>query len=186
MNRKPNPFWRNTKTEKHAPPFTPVVNPAPWNTLVGGQGGPGFATGPQGCFGMQVVDQTLTSAQILALITTPVTVIPAPGLTGWMLIPQEFILRLLGGSAAYTDVGGAVSYAIGSASQALASNAIFLTTVTPNRAIQRIVGFAATDTAGNPPTDDNAPLTIQKITNNFAAGTGTMHHTVYYNVDTSI
>lgn len=185
MNRKPNPFWRNTKTEKHAPPFTPVINPATWNTLVGGQGGPSFATGPQGCFGLQANDFTLSSAQILALQTTPVTVIPAPGLTGWMLIPQEFIIRLLGGSAAYTDVGGAVSFNIGSASQALASNAVFLVTVTPNRAIQRVVGFGATDTAGNPPTDDNAPMTIGKATNNFAAGTGTCHITTYYNVDTS-
>lgn len=169
-----------------APPFTPAAQPATWNTLVGGQGGPSFATGPQPCIGMQVVDQTLTSAQLLALFTTPVTVIPAPGLTGWTIIPQEFILRLIGGSAAYTDTGGAVSYSIGSATQALASNAIFLTTVSPNRAVQRVVGFAATDTAGNPPTDDNAPLNISKATANLAAGTGTFHHTVYYTVDTSI
>lgn len=169
-----------------APPFTPAVNPATWNTLVGGQGGPSFATGPQPCTGLQVNDFTLSSAQILALLSTPVTVIPAPGLTGWTLVPQEFILRLIGGSAAYTDVGGAVSFAIGSVSQALASNGIFLVTVSPNRAIQRVIGFAGTDTAGNPPTDDNAPMTISKVTNNFAAGTGTMHITTYYTVDTSI
>lgn len=181
-----NLFWRNTKTEKHAPPFTPTANPQTGNSFVGALNGPGFAAGPSPQIGMQVVDMNLTSAQILALITTPVTVINAPGLTGWMIIPQEFLLRLLGGSAAYTDVGGAVSFSIGSASQALASNAIFLTTVSPNRAIQRIVGFAATDTAGNPPTDDNAPLNISKITNNFAAGTGTMHITVYYTVDASL
>jgi hypothetical protein len=169
-----------------APPFAPALAPATWNTLIGGQGGPGFATGPQGCVGMQVNDFTLSSAQILALLGTPVTIIPAPGLTGWMIIPQEFLLRLIGGSAAFTDVGGAVSFSMGSASQALASNAIFLVTVSPNRAIQRIVGFAATDTAGNPPTDDNAPMNISKVTNNFAAGNGTMHITTYYNIDTSI
>ena len=166
----------------YAPPLTPILNPS----FVGGQAGPAYAQGPQGCVGLQVNDTTLSSAQILALLTTPVTIIPAPGLTGWMLIPQEFIIRLLGGSAAYTDVGGAVSFSIGSASQALASNGIFLVTVTPNRAIQRVVGFGATDTAGNPPTDDNAPLNISKITNNFAAGTGTCHITTYYTIDTSI
>lgn len=185
MNHR-NPFWRNTKTEKHIPPFTQPVNPATWNTLVGGQGGPSFAMGPQGCVGMQCSDFVLSSAQILALQTTPVTLIPAPGVAGWMIIPQEFILRLIGGGAAYTDVGGAVSFVIGSATQALANNNIFLVTVSPNRAIQRIVGFAATDTAGNPPTDDNAPLNISKATNQFAAGTGTMKITTYYNIDTSL
>jgi hypothetical protein len=169
-----------------APPFAPVLNPATWNTLIGGQGGPSYATGPQGSVGLQVADITLSSAQILALLATPVTIVPAPGLAGWTISPTQFILRLLGGSAAYTDVGGAVSFSIGSASQALASNAIFLVTVTPNRAIQRFAGFTATDTAGNPPTDDNAPLTISKITNNFAAGTGTMHITVYYTVEPSL
>lgn len=169
-----------------APPFTPTVNPATWNTLVGGQGGPSFAVGPQGSVGQQVSDITLSSAILLALFTTPATLIPAPGLTGWMIIPQEFILRLLAGSAAYTDAGGAVSFVIGSVSQALASNGIFLVTTAPNRAIQRIVGFAGTDTAGNPPTDDNAALTMSKATGNLAAGNGTMHITTYYNIDTSI
>lgn len=169
-----------------APPFTAPVNPATWNTLVGGQGGPSFAMGPQGCVGLQVNDFTLSSAQILALQTTAVTIIPAPGLTGWTLVPQEFILRLLAGSAAYTDAGGAVSFVIGSATQALASNGIFLVTTAPNRAIQRVIGFAATDTAGNPPTDDNAPMTISKATNNFAAGNGTMHITTYYTTDVSL
>lgn len=181
-----NRFFRNTKTEKHAPPFAPIVNPATWNSLVGGQGGPGNAQGPQGCVGLQVADVTLTSAQILALQTTPVTLVPAPGLAGWTINPVLFILRLLAGSAAYTDVGGAVSFVIGSASQALASNGIFLVTVAPNRAIQRLSGFSATDTAGNPPTDDNAALTISKATNNFAAGNGTMHITVYYTIEPTV
>lgn len=169
-----------------APPFAPAVNPATWNTLVGGQGGPSFATGPQPCIGLQVVDVTLTSAQILALQTTPVTIVPAPGVAGWTINPAFIMMRLLAGSAAYTDAGGAVSFAVGSASQALAANTIFLTTTAPNRAIQRVWGFSASDTAGNPPTDDNAALTITKATNNFAAGNGTMHITVYFTVEPSL
>ena len=168
-----------------APPFTPPLNPVLNVTSVGGQEGPAFAQGPQGCVGIQIADITLTSAQILAMQTGPITLIAAPGVTGWLIYPHKIVMRMLAGSAAYTDVGGAVSFSIGSASQALASNGIFLVTVTPNRAIQRVVGFGATDTAGNPPTDDNAPLNISKITNNFAAGTGTCHITTYYNVDTS-
>ena len=122
---------------------------------------------------------TLSSTQILALMTTPVTLIAAPGV-GFTIVPLYIHIVFFGGSAAYTDAGGAVSFSIGSASVALASNGIFLVTTSPNRAIQRISGFSATDTAGNPPSDDNAPLNISKATNNFAAGTGTAKITIQY------
>lgn len=173
------------------PPLAPAINvptnPGFFTNVSGGQIGPAYAQGAQGCVGIQVADITLTSAQILALQTTPVTLIQAPGQAGFTINPMGIIIRLIGGSAAYTDVGGAVSFAIGSASFALASNAIFLTTTSPNRAIQRVWNYAVgTDTAGNPPTDDNAPLTITKATNNFAAGNGTCHLTVYYTIEQSI
>jgi hypothetical protein len=122
---------------------------------------------------------TLTSANILALLTTPITLVPAPGV-GFTIVPIYIHIVFFGGTVAYTDAGGAVSFVIGSATLALASNGIFLVTTSPNKAIQRIAGFPATDTAGNPPTDDNAALTISKATNNFAAGNGTAKITVQY------
>jgi len=121
----------------------------------------------------------LSSANILNLLTIPITLVPAPGV-GFTIVPLYIHIIFFGGAAAYTDAGGAVQLVIGSAIFALASNAIFLVTTTPNKAIQRVAGFPATDTAGNPPTDDNAPLQINKITNNFAAGNGTAKITVQY------
>jgi hypothetical protein len=176
-----------------APPFAPIINPILNPNFVGGQDGGGFAVGPQGCVGLQVTDITLSSAQILALLGTPVTLIPAPGITGWFNYVHKIIMRFIGGSAAYTDVGGAVSFLVGAnMTVALASNAIFLVTVSPNRRIQ-ILDFAAaaagtgiTGVAANPPTEDNAAVTIAKVTNNFAAGTGTMHITLYYTVEPSL
>lgn len=166
-----------------APPFVvSPQNPITGNTPAGTYFGPSFALGPGPCAGLQVADVTLSSAQLLALQTTAVTLVPAPGV-GFTINPLLAIIRLLAGSAAYTDVGGAVSFAVGSASFALASNAIFLTTTAPNRAIQRFFMPSATDTAGNPPTDDNAAMTIGKATNNLAAGNGTCHITVYFTTE---
>jgi len=122
---------------------------------------------------------TLSSANILALLTTPITLVPAPGV-GFRIVPLVIQIVFFGGTVAYTDAGGAVSFSAGTMSQALASNAIFLVTTTPNKAIQQVGSFSASDTAGNPPTDDNAALTISKITNNFAAGNGTAKITVLY------
>ena len=48
-----------------APPFVVAANPSTWNTLVGGQGGPSFATGPQPCAGFQVSDITLQARRFL-------------------------------------------------------------------------------------------------------------------------
>ncbi len=121
----------------------------------------------------------LSSANILALLGTPITLVPAPGV-GFRIVPMVIQIVFFGGTVAYTDAGGAVNIGAGSSSQPLVSNAIFLVTVSPNKAIQQIGGFSATDTAGNPPTDDNAALTISKITNNFAAGNGTAKITVQY------
>jgi hypothetical protein len=175
-----------------APPFAPAINPVLNPTYIGGQDGPGYATGPQGCVGLQVADITLTSAQILLLQTTPVAIVNAPGVAGWFNYVDRLIVRLIGGSVAYTDAGGAVSVGVGGLTVALASNAIFLVTVSPNRR-QQILDFAAaavgtgvTGTAANPPTEDNAAVNISKITNQFAAGNGTCHITTYYTVEPSL
>jgi hypothetical protein len=173
-----------------APPFAVAANPLLETTFVAGQPGPSFATGPQGAVGLQVADITLTSAQILALFTGAITLIPGPS-TGWMIVPRTIILRLIAGSAAYTDAGGgAVSFALGSGiSAALANNNIFLVTTSPNRRFQAFdwlagaAGTGLTDTAANPPAEDGAALTIAKATGNFAAGNGTMHITIYYSIE---
>ena len=120
----------------------------------------------------------LTSANILALDGTPITLVAAQGV-GFTIFPLLILVTFTGGSAAYTDAGGAVSFAVGSLSQALSSNVIFLVTTSPNKNVEAL-NFAATATAGNPPSCDNAPLTISKATNNFAAGNGTASITVYY------
>jgi hypothetical protein len=127
------------------------------------------------------VTVVLSSAQILALLGTPVQLVPAQGV-GFSIIPTMIVIKFFGGGVAYTDAGGAVQFTNGSMSVALGSNAIFLVTVSPNRRLQSFPWPGATDTAGNPPSDDNAALFISKLTNNFAAGNGTATVLVWYYV----
>lgn len=126
-------------------------------------------------------DLVLTSAQILALQTTPITLVPAPG-PGLMIIPETIIIRMQGLTAAYTDAGGAVSFNIGTMSIALAANTVF-TGPTNGQRSQQVVAGSGISTAANPPTNENAPLTISKATNNFAAGSGTCRITVTYTIE---
>lgn len=167
------------------PPFpkTPAINPQ-LNVpdAASGQIGPVFAVGAQGAFGLQAVDVVLTSAQILALQTTPVNLLPALP-AGFRYVLHSAKIILFGGSVAYTDAGGAVQFAVGTAVYPLASNAVFLVTVSPNRAVLHTAPVGAASTGANPPTDDGAALTIGKITNNFAAGNGTAKVTVFYSVE---
>jgi len=128
-------------------------------------------------------DINLTSAQILLLQTTPVTIVPAPG-AGLMIIPESIVIRTQGITAAYTDAGGAVSFSVGTMSTALAANTVF-TGPTAGQRSQQILAFAGTSTAANPPTNENAALTIQKATNQFAAGSGTVHITVFYSIEST-
>jgi hypothetical protein len=120
----------------------------------------------------------LATADIEALMGTPFTLVPAQG-ANTIIVPVAVILEMIGGTIAFTDAGGAVSLVMGSAAVALGTNAIFTTAVSQTQ-IQRLAGFAATDTAAAPPTDINAPLQMSKITNNFAAGNGSMKVTTIY------
>ena len=194
-----NPFFLNTRIEKHVPPFpgkppnSPglgvAVNPQLTSTDPSGLAGPVFAQGAQasalggsGAFGLQAIDVSLTSAQLLALLGTPVQLVPAPGV-GFTIVVHSVKIIVTGGSAAYTDAGGAVQVVVGGRVYALASNAVFLTVTTPNRQILHTDLDGVVGAAGNPPSDDAAACNINKITNNFAAGNGTAKVTLYYTIE---
>lgn len=134
---------------------------------------------------IQRVTVSLTSAQLLALLATPVTIVPAPG-SGFRIVPLLVMIHMLGGTVAYTDAGGAVSLAAGTANYPLTTNGIFLVTVSPNKRNLTMEFGEIMDTAANPPTSDNAPLQIKKITNEFAAGNGTARVTVDFMVEPSV
>src|SRR6267142_3600686 len=186
-----NIFHLNTRLEKHAPlgaPPNPGGSvPITGNTFTAGATGPAVtpanAQGLQGAFGLQYVDVLVSSAQILTLLGTPVTLVPAPGV-GFAIQPVAVKCIFFGGSIAYTNAGGAVNVKVGATMlQALTEQ--FITTVSPNRTVG-VIAFAGTElqsSAANPPDTDNAALTLNKITNNYAAGNGTAKFTVYYTIE---
>lgn len=55
---------------------------------------------------IQVATATLTSAQILQLFTTAVTVVAAPNTPGNAIIPLHAVFNYTAGSTPYTDGGG--------------------------------------------------------------------------------
>lgn len=135
--------------------------------------------------GFCAVKFTLTSAQILALQTTAVTLVQAPG-AGFQIIPVFFLINMQGGSAAYTDAGGAVSFSVGTMTAALSANTVFTQGGVASLRGHQLFPFSGTATAAATPTNENAALTISKATNNFAAGNGTASIVIYYNVHDSI
>jgi hypothetical protein len=146
---------------------------------------PSTGTGPSyQARGYNVAKVTLTSAQILALETTSVTLLPAPGLGLW-LAPSRILINMAAGSVAYVDGGGgAVSFTCGSLTAALAANTVFLAAATDTN--HQIFDFAALATAAAPATDENAALVITKATANFTAGNGIASIIVEFTIQDSI
>jgi hypothetical protein len=128
-------------------------------------------------------DVYVTSAQLLAIKDTPILLIPAPG-TGLMLVPESVLFRMIGGTQ-YTDAGGAMSVSVGTFSAALAANTIVTGPSAAGYRSQQIFPITAISTAAGPPTNENAACYLTKITNNYAAGTGTLHVTVFYSIETT-
>jgi hypothetical protein len=145
----------------------------------------GSAPGPTPSIGINYAKINLTSAQILALNTTPIQVINAPGV-GFYVNPIAAVINFSGGSIAYVNGGGgAVTFTVGSrTAQTVAEGMI--TTVTPNRTHQFTPFAAGLDTAANPPTDENAGLFITKGTANYTAGTGVASVVVYFTIEAAV
>lgn len=130
---------------------------------------------------------SLTSANILNLNTIPITILPAPGV-GYFISPKRVTIKFTGGTVAYTNGSSAVTkFVLGTSTTAVqlvgGSEAIWLVTIAPNKRIQVIPWAGTTDTAANPPLEDNGALTLQAGTANLVAGNGTAEIVVEYSIE---
>jgi hypothetical protein len=125
---------------------------------------------------LQMAQVTLTAAEIIAMGTTPVSVLPAPG-AGQVIIPVAFHLQTKPGGTAFTG-GGVVSFEYHGTSIVPHASSIAAAVVTSATASNNLLPVDAA--AIQPPT--NTGIDILNATAPFAAGNGTIVVTIWYRV----
>lgn len=123
---------------------------------------------------------SLSSAQILALFSSPVAVVPGQG-SGTLIAVDQFYLELIAGGTAYssaTGVGLHYTNAAGTSATGQCNAAAFLNAASNAVCLGAgtfIVGVAAT-------TAVNQPLVIMTTSSNPTLGTGTINYWIRYRV----
>jgi hypothetical protein len=132
---------------------------------------------------VQSVTVSLSSAQLLALHTSPVTIVPAPG-TGNVVVPLAWALAYTYGSTTYvsSDSGPILSWNNTTSPEASSFDITlnFLLTQTSSQ-----FGFVSGLESGNtgaPSAFNNQPLLLGNVTSNMTTGNGTAKLTVWYSI----
>jgi hypothetical protein len=152
--------------------FTGVVVPTPT---------PALALQNYAIMPNQMQKIILTSAQLLALFTTPVVIAPAGG-AGTLLVPDGISYRYIFGGTAYTIGTGVLKLYIGSVAAGHALHANVATGLI-DQAANRVIPFVALITPTTIDTDANylnQPLVIGNDVANFTLGNGTLEVLLEY------
>lgn len=130
-------------------------------------------------FTVGIASVTLTAAQVLAIFTTPVTVVPAQG-AGLMIVPVSAVFNYTFVTRAYTDGGGVMELLVGWAGGTACQ---FPTAGFWDQAFSQIHRPAQTDIGGllNSAVV-NAPLQVGHSVANPTLGDGTLKIEVVYYV----
>lgn len=153
-------------------------NPVLWSVNQAGQGG--YLGGIPGA-AEQCVQVTLTAAQIIAMYTTPVSIVPAPAAGQAILVRQiSFELNL---TATAFASGGVVHFYYHGQTTEIMSATIAAATVNGGSG-QSIYLLEPVATAGGSVVTPAVGIDITNATGVFATGTGTITVTVWYNTQT--
>jgi hypothetical protein len=139
---------------------------------------------------MTRADVTITNAQLLAMNTTAITLIPAPP-AGFTLNPIWGVLRYNYGTHAFAGSVGALSFALGTTTLAAAPVTLNTTNIaaaassTEQFSFSGLLGSVATAAAANTTVTAQA-LTVSFSSANPTAGLGaTLHVSIYYTIETA-
>lgn len=157
--------------------------------IVGPDGGVQVHMGPDGTLDPPVYPVKavvhVSSAQLLALKTTPVTVLPAPG-PGLFILPEQFCVQYKAGSTPYT-IGGAEQYFYVAYGGALPGNADDSVALIPDagfldQATDQLIMFSAFQSVSVPQSEaTNQPLLLT-INDTLTLGNGTVVLTFWYRI----
>jgi hypothetical protein len=125
----------------------------------------------------QSVQVSLSSAQILALNATPVSLVPAQG-AGKVILVTSIVFKMITTSTQYAN-GGVVEFRYTNASGALVTGTVAaaVVTATAGTTYTTVIPVAVTQVA-------NAAIVVDNATAPFITGTGTAVVTVNYQVIT--
>lgn len=125
-----------------------------------------------GISGVKAISVTLTAAQLAAMHTTPVNIIPAQG-AGICIVIETVIFKMIATSTAYTG-GGAVNLQYHTSPNAVPHSgtvpASVVTTATPGSSFSFMDGASGTNALLVPANDG---VDITNASGAFAVGTGT-------------
>lgn len=122
---------------------------------------------------------TLSSAQILALSTVPVSLVPAPG-AGLTIVVEKIVFNFAATSTQYAN-GGTVEFRYTNASGAIVTGSAGIANTVIQSASTSITilgGNSATNVVGVA----NAAIVVDNASAPFITGTGTATVTVYYSI----
>jgi hypothetical protein len=121
----------------------------------------------------------LTSAQILALFTTPIQIVPAPA-AGFHINPVKAVLRTNPGATPYAS-GGIIQLALGASAGAVIGTIAAATIITATTA--QVSTLIPNTWTTSKVLSDAQPLVVNNATGAFITGNGTLSITVYYTVE---
>jgi hypothetical protein len=124
------------------------------------------------------VSVAISSANFLALNSTPKSLVPSPG-SGYIVRPEYFLFTMTRTSTAYTS-GGALEFRYTNASGAKVAADIAATVVTDGGAGVELNSVGGIVSSITPVA--NAAITLNSASANFASGTGTAVMRVVYRV----
>jgi hypothetical protein len=126
---------------------------------------------------------TITAAQIIALNTTPITLVAAPG-AGLALVLEGIVLEVNRTATAFTGGGAVGPVYAGATGTFLTANQVAAADVTTGGAGQVNRFLTPASPAGGLAISANTAIQLFAATANFAAGTGTIKAFVTYSVVT--